>query len=187
MKEMDVFDEIEKTFKTLYFGWDGVEQFTGSGDRLRRLVAEMCWPMARIDEESNKCLKAVYPDPYDEMLVTKPINVWTFCPHHLLPCNFKVHIGYIPSGKVLGLSKFARVAVIYGKSPIMQEQYNRDLANFFWENLKPEGLGVFVTGKHGCMGCRGVNQELEVITSVLKGSFKTDGIVREEFYHLCRG
>jgi GTP cyclohydrolase I len=185
---VNIFKEIEDGFKILYRGWDGAEQFDGSGERLQRLVQEMCWPREVIEAEIQKCFKAVFKDPYDEMLTTKPINVWTFCPHHILPCNFKVHIGYIPKGQVLGLSKFARVAVTLGRCPIMQEQYSRELADILLKNLQPEGLGVYVLGKHGCMGCRGVNQDLEVTTAVLKGSFKTDSDVRREFYwHISYG
>jgi len=178
----DIFTGVEEHFRELYSGWDGAEQFEGSGERLRRLVDEMCWPREKIMEEVNKCLKAVFKDPYDEMLVTKPIDVWTFCPHHILPCNFKVHIGYIPQGGVLGLSKFARIAVALGRCPIMQEQYSRELADILESRLSPEGLGVYVVGRHGCIGCRGVNQSLDISTAVLRGSFKTDQKVRDEFY-----
>lgn len=184
---MDIFEKIEELFRERYKDWEGVAQFEGSGERLRRLVDEMCWPLGDIGEEVQKCLQAVFPDKYDEMLVCKDMNVWTLCPHHLLPCNFKVNIGYIPVGKVLGLSKFTRIASAYGKRPIMQEQYTRELAGLFMETLEPEGLGIYVIGKHGCMGCRGINQDIEVVTSTLRGSFKDDPMVREEFYAICRG
>lgn len=184
--DKDVFDEIESFFKTAYYGWDGAEQFDGSGDRLRRLFGEMCWTRSQIDSEVQKYLKAVFPDPFDEMLVCKNINVWTLCPHHLLPCNFKVYIGYIPNGKVLGLSKFARVAVTLAKNPIMQEQYTREIVDTLWDNLNPDGLGVYVIGKHGCIGCRGVGQELDIVTSKLVGSFFDDQKTREEFFSICR-
>ncbi len=186
-----IFNQIEALFKERYKGWDGADQFEGSGERLRRLIDEMCWPMDKIEKEVSKCLKAVFDDKYDEMLVCGQqggeINVWTLCPHHILPCNLKVKIGYIPVGKVLGLSKFTRIATAYGKRPIMQEQYTRELADLFMGTLEPEGLGVYVTGKHGCMGCRGVNQEISIVTSTLRGSFKKDPMVREEFYSICRG
>ena len=186
--EGNLFDTIEKTFKRVYNGWEGAGQFSGSGKRLRNLVEEMCWPSRKIEEEVSKCLQAVFADKYDEMLVTKFIEVWTLCPHHLLPCNFNVKIGYIPIGGVLGLSKFTRISVTLGKRPIMQEQYTREVADTLWEGLKPEGLGIYVIGKHGCMGCRGVNQpNVEVVTSTLRGSFKANHTVREEFYAICRG
>jgi len=179
----EVTARIEGYFKEYYKGWGGAEQFNGSGDRLRRLVEEMCWPSGRILEGVGKCLEAVFKDCYDEMLVVKGIEVWTLCPHHLLPCEFTVSVGYIPNGKVLGLSKFARVAVLLGKRPVMQEMYTRELAEVLWSTLGPEGVGVYVIGRHGCMGCRGVKQsQSSVATCVLKGSFKEDGKVREEFY-----
>lgn len=186
--ETNIFQEIEDSFKTLYCGWDGAKQFDGSGERLQRLIVEMCWPRTRIDEEVKACLEKVFPDDYDEMLVTRPINVWTFCPHHILPCNFKVHIGYIPNGDVLGLSKFARIAVAMGRCPIMQEQYTRELIKVLQDGLEPEGLGVYVVGRHGCIGCRGVGQSLDISTASLEGTFKIDPEVRQEFYwHISQG
>ena len=184
---MDVYDQIELLFKKAYRDWEGGAQFNGSGDRLRRLVSEMCWTRKEADEEIEKCLKAVFPDPYNEMLTVKGISVWTFCPHHILPCNFRVSIGYIPNGQVLGLSKFARIAVATGKRPIMQEQYTRELSDVLDDNLRPAGLGVYVAGKHGCIGCRGVNQDLEVVTTNLRGDFLDDQKTREEFLSICRG
>lgn len=182
----DIFSRIELLFREKYKDWDGGEQFKGSGERLRRLIDEMCWSREEVEEEVEHCLKAVFDEPYNEMLTARPINVWTFCPHHILPCNFKVHIGYVPNGKVLGLSKFTRIAVARAKMPIMQEQYTRELADTLWEGLVPDGLGVYVIGKHGCMGCRGVNQEVDIITSTLKGSMYADSRARGEFFALCR-
>ena len=182
----DIFQGFEQFYKDRYKNWSGKRQFKGSGERLRRLVDEMCWECDAIDFEVAKCLESVFKDPYNEMLVCKNVNVWALCPHHLLPCNFKVYVGYIPNGQVLGLSKFARVAVALAKRPIMQEQYTRELADTFEKNLKPDGLGIYVIGKHGCMGCRGVNQEIEIVTSILKGSLYEDAKAREEFYSVCK-
>lgn len=184
---MDIFEEIEKLFRKGYEGWDGAAQFKGSGKRLRRLIGEMCWSREAVMEDIERSLEAVFDDPYDEMLVCRGISVWTFCPHHILPCHFKVHIGYVPNGRVLGLSKFARIAVSCGKMPIMQEQYTRELADVLWSRLRPDGLGIYVVGKHGCMGCRGINQEIEVVTTNLQGSFFDDPRTREEFYLVCKG
>ena len=183
---MDIFTEAEEMFKKVYADWDGATQFDGSGDRLRRLVRELCWTSMAIREEVEKCLEAVFRDTYHEMLVCKNINVWALCPHHFLPCNFKVSIGYVPTGYVLGLSKFTRIAVAMGKRPIMQEQYTRELTDTLWNKLNPDGLGVYVVGTHGCMGCRGVNQEIDIVTSNLKGSFYKDEKTRGEFLSICR-
>jgi GTP cyclohydrolase I len=178
---MSLFEEIEKSFKEKYKGWKGAEQFDGSGKRLERLWDEMCWPQWKVTEELGKHFKAVFNDEYSEMLISGPTDVWVLCPHHILPCLFKVHIGYIPNGKVLGLSKFSRIAITLGKRPIMQETYSRELAEAFMKRLQPEGVGIYIIGKHGCIGCRGVNQDVEIKTCVLKGSFLEDPDVKEEF------
>lgn len=183
----DYFIEVEQELRKRYEGWEGERQFEGSGRRLRSLVEELCWDSKRIGEEVEKHFEAVFEDPFDEMLVTGPTLVWTLCPHHLLPVEFKCWIGYIPMGKVLGLSKFSRVAITLGKRPIMQEMYSRELADAIATHLSPEGVGVYIIGKHGCIGCRGINQDVDITTSVLRGSFKGDSTVRQEFYNIVLG
>ena len=183
---MDIYARIEQGLIKRYEDWEGKCQFEGTGNRLRRMIDELCWPTQKIDKSLEGCFRAVYPDEYDEMLVSGPTSVWTLCPHHLLSCNFKVFIGYIPNGKVLGLSKFSRVALILGKRPIMQEQYSRDIANAIMSYLEPKGVGVYIEGHHGCIGCRGVNQDIGISTSVLLGEFKTQPEVRSEFYRIVK-
>ena len=178
-----LFEQLEFELRKRYEGWDGAKHFIGTGERLGRMLDEMCWSNRDIKEEIGQCLSATFDDSYDEMLVSCPTSVWTLCPHHLLPCHFSVTIGYIPVGKVLGLSKFSRVAVVLGKRPVIQEQYSRELADILWDTLKPEGVGVVVVGKHGCMLARGIKQNVDVSTSILLGSFKEDPMVREEFYN----
>ena len=86
----------------------------------------------------------------------------------------------------LDLSKFSRVALILGRRPIMQEQYSQDVANAIMTHLKPRGVGVYIVGHHGCIGCRGVNQEVNVSTSILLGEFRSQPEVRSEFYRIAR-
>lgn len=170
---------------SLYPSWDGIKQFKGTSNRLVRMYGDFCWPQDKIEEELNRQFR-IFDNGYDEMLVVKDIHVWTLCPHHLLPCEFKVFIGYIPTGKVLGLSKFARIAEILAKRPIMQEQYSTELAELLMEKLKPKGVAVFVIGQHGCMTARGVRQHSDVVTSVVRGDFLKEGPTREEFFAICR-
>ena len=169
----------------LYPSWKGVKQFEGTPGRLVRMYEDFCWPQERIDKELSKQFR-VFDDGYDEMLVQKGISVWTLCPHHLLPCHFKVTIGYIPSGRVLGLSKFTRIAEVLARRPIMQEAYSTELADLLREQLKPLGVAVFIVGRHGCMSARGVKQENDVVTSVVRGAFLKEGPTREEFFAICR-
>jgi GTP cyclohydrolase IA len=174
---------VEEYFLEKYKDWPGKVNFLGTGARLHRLYEELCWPMDRIDEEIQKAFKSVFEDNYSEMLCKGPIDVWTLCPHHLVPCNFETYIGYIPEGnKVLGLSKFSRIAIAMAKRPIMQEQYSSELAEIFEKGLKPTGVGVLVIGSHGCVQCRGVHQNSKVTTTVLKGQFLSEPSVKAEFY-----
>ena len=169
----------------LYPTWEGKEQFKGTPGRLVRMYQDFCWEQERIEEELSKQFK-VFENGYNEMLVVKDISIWTLCPHHLLPCHLKVSIGYIPAGKVLGLSKFARIAEILSKRPTMQEAYSTELADLLMEKLQPKGVAVYVVGSHGCMTARGVRQHSDVVTSVLRGSFLKEGPTRNEFLAVCR-
>jgi len=182
----DIFEEAEKRLRKKYYGWEGAKHFKGTGHRLVRACEELCWTNEKIKTELEKCFGAAYVDNYDELLVEGPIEVWTLCPHHLLPCRLTVHIGYIPNELVLGLSKFVRIAIILGKRPVIQEMYTRELANEVQKHLDPKGIGISVTGVHGCMRTRGVRQNANVTTSVLTGIIENRLEVRAEFYDLVR-
>ena len=171
--------------QTRYEGWEGSEQFNGTTDRIARMYEDFCWTPRKIGEELEKQFHT-FKNGYDQMLVRGPITVWTLCPHHLLPVCLKCWIGYLPSGKVLGLSKFTRVAVILGKRPIMQEQYVNDLANILMEKLEPRGLGVYIEGVYGCMTSRGIHEDSIVTTDALRGEF-LEAAPRAEFFAMVRG
>ena len=178
-------EELVSYLKSLYGGWEGARQFKGTPDRLVRMYEDFCWPSEKIEEEVEKAFKQ-FENGYDEMLVVKDISVWTLCPHHLLPCHFNVTIGYLPTGKVLGLSKFARIAVAMGRRPVMQEEYCSELAKKISEGLEPKGVAVYIVGKHGCMNSRGILQSSDVVTSKVQGDFLKEHSTREEFFAICR-
>ena len=175
---------LSSYFRNLYEGWIGAEQLRDTPYRLARMYREFCWPPDRIQKELDRQFR-LFEQTYDAMLVTNPIEVWVLCPHHLLPGKFRVIIGYIPRGKVLGLSKFSRIAITMGKRPIMQEQYTIELADELERRLDPKGVAVYVSGRHGCMVSRGVRQSGPITTSVIKGAFE-DHPTREEFYAIAR-
>ncbi len=155
--------------ETIYASWDGAKQFQGTIDRLVQMFGELCWSPERIKTELDRHTK-LFEDGYAEVMTIPDIQVVTLCPHHLLPCEYRVDISYSPGeGRVLGLSKFARIAVILGKRPIMQEMYTRELADQLFERIKPKGVQVKVIGSHGCMRFRGVLQPLKVQTMVTRG------------------
>ena len=178
------FQTLESHLKRKYYGWAGRGQFDGTGERLGRAFDEFCWTSKAIEAEIQKALKSEFDYDIDEMLVEGPIDVWTLCPHHLLPCHFDVYVGYIPTGQVLGLSKFARIAVALGKRPVIQEMFTKEFGDIISTRLKPTGVGVFVVGQHGCMQSRGIKQRANVTTAALYGAIKDRPEARAEFYAL---
>jgi len=176
---------LVSVFQERYEGWEGAKQFSGTPDRLVRMYDDFCWPPERISSELDKAFGRTFKHSYKETLVVKPIDVWTLCPHHFLPCRFNVSIGYAPDGFVLGLSKFARIADALSRRPVMQEEYSDELANLLMERLQPRGVAVYIIGQHGCMITRGVRQSSSVVTSVVKGIFE-EPAYRAEFLALCR-
>ncbi len=183
----DIFDALVIELRKRYYGWEGAKQFEGTADRLKRAFVEFCWTEEAIKGAVEDCFKAAYVDSYSEMLVSGPTSVWTLCPHHLLPCHFSVYIGYVPNERILGLSKFSRIATAIGHRPIIQEMYSRELAKVVWDGLRPKGVGVFVIGEHGCMRARGIMQDVNVSTSVLMGVMLDRPEVRAEFLSVVKG
>jgi GTP cyclohydrolase I len=124
---------------------------------------------------------------YDEMVVVTNIDFYSLCEHHLLPFFGVAHIGYIPNGKVVGLSKIPRIVDMFARRLQIQEKMTQDIANVLHEHLNPDGVGVVIEGYHMCMMMRGVEKDkAKMITSSLLGSFKEDQKTRTEFLELIR-
>ncbi len=125
---------------------------------------------------------------YDEMIVVKDIELYSFCEHHMLPFFGKAHVAYIPNGKIIGLSKLPRLVEIYARRLQNQERLTTQIAESLQELLAPKGVAVVIEAKHFCMMARGVEkQSSEVTTSALKGLFKKDASTRAEFLRLIKG
>ena len=126
--------------------------------------------------------KAVFKTDNEQMVIVKDIDYWSHCEHHMVPFFGRVHIGYLPNGSVLGLSKFARLVDLYAKRLQIQEQMTFQIADAIEKHLKPAGLAVVVTGTHLCMAMRGVKKPNSItITNDIRGAFLTEVGVREEF------
>jgi len=131
-------------------------------------------------------MKTFNGDGYDEMIISKDIEYYSMCEHHMLPFFGKVHIAYIPNGKVIGLSKLSRLVDIYARRLQIQEKMTNQIAEALMTYLKPQGVGVVIEGKHLCMVMRGVQkQNSSMITSSIKGNFEEQK-VREEFLNLTK-
>jgi len=139
------------------------------------------------ENKVRQLLSVSFPTSYDGMVVTSPIGVSSLCPHHFENVSYKVCMGYIPKGKLIGLSKIGRVIRLIAKQPIMQEDYTKKIADVFWNCLEPEGLGVIVKGQHMCMTARGLEQEgVYTTTSEVRGWFRDKSYVKDEFLKICQ-
>ena len=119
---------------------------------------------------------------YDEMIVLRDIEYESHCEHHMAPIIGKVHIGYLPNGKVVGISKLARVVEAYARRFQVQEKMTAQIANCIQRALNPRGVGVVVVGAHECMTTRGIHKRgVSMVTSKMLGSFREDARTRSEF------
>lgn len=128
----------------------------------------------------------VFDDPCDEMVILRNLEIFSCCEHHMLPFFGKAHVAYLPDGRVIGVSKLARIVEIFSRRLQIQERLTQQITAALDEHLKPKGSACVIEAKHLCMACRGVNkQHSEMITSSLTGEFRQPE-VRQEFLHLIR-
>ena len=131
---------------------------------------------------------ATFTETYKDMIVVKDIEMYSLCEHHLLPFFGRVHIGYIPRGKLLGLSKMPRLVELYSLRLQVQKRMTRQIAECLQHHLEPIGVGVVIEAAHLCMQMRGVEkQNSRAITSSVLGIFQSDPRTRAEFMGLVRG
>ena len=133
--------------------------------------------------------KALFTVSYDEMVIVKDISIASMCEHHLAPFVGKCHIAYIPKeGRILGISKLARLAETFSRRLQLQERLTTDIANTLFEGLKPIGVMVVIEAAHTCMTLRGVRKaDAKTITSAVLGGFRTDPRTRAEAMALITG
>jgi GTP cyclohydrolase IA len=130
---------------------------------------------------------ALFDVSYDEMVIVKDIEMFSLCEHHLLPFFGKVHVAYIPNGKVLGLSKIPRLVDIFARRLQVQERLTVQIAETIQSAIQPQGVGVVVEARHLCVMMRGVEkQHSSAVTSHMLGSFRNSDKTREEFLSLIR-
>ena len=163
-------------------GRDGLERTPARVARSLRTFTE------GYSQDPSRVLQgALFDVSYDEMVLVRDIDFYSLCEHHLLPFFGRVHIGYIPNGKVVGLSKLPRVVEIFARRLQVQERFTTQLAQTIEDVLSPRGVGVVVEAIHLCMMMRGVEkQNLSAITSSMRGAFQNDSKTRSEFMELIR-
>jgi GTP cyclohydrolase I len=139
-------------------------------------------------QNPKEILSTVFEDgSCDEMVILKNIEFSSMCEHHVLPFRGKAHIAYLPNGKVVGLSKLARLVDCFAKRLQIQEKMTQQVANEINTHLNPKGVAVILEAHHQCMSCRGVGkQNSTMITSSMIGKFRDDHMVRNEFLTLVK-
>src|SRR4029077_18742114 len=139
-------------------------------------------------EEPNSVLTgALFDVSYDEMVIVKDIEMFSLCEHHILPFFGKVHVAYIPNGKVVGLSKIPRLVDIFARRLQVQERLTVQIAETIQNAIQPQGVGVVFEARHLCVMMRGVEkQHSSAVTSHMLGSFRNSDKTREEFLSLIR-
>jgi len=163
------------------------EGLVGTPARVAEMYAEL---FAGLDKDPKEELTVGYELGHREMVIVRDIPFYSMCEHHLLPFYGVAHIGYVPNveGRVVGLSKLARVVEIIAKRPQIQERLTTQIADAIMDGLKPSGVAVIIQAEHLCMIMRGIKKPgSNIVTSALRGTFRSRVETRTEFFSLLQG
>jgi GTP cyclohydrolase I len=176
--------EAEQAVRTL-LGWAGDDPTReGLRDTPRRVAEAYREWFSGYDVDPRDYLSRTFEETagYDEMVVLRDIEFESHCEHHMAPIIGRAHVGYLPTNKVVGISKLARVVDVFARRFQVQEKMTAEIARAINEVLKPRGVGVVIEAAHECMTTRGVHKrQVSMITSKMLGSFRTDARTRSEF------
>lgn len=161
------------------------EGLAGTPDRVARMYAEL---FSGLREDPASYLEVGFSEEYDEMVVLRDIPFHSMCEHHLLPFMGRAHVAYLPRGKVVGLSKLARVVEAYARRPQLQERLTQQIAHLLMDRLDAKGVGVIIEATHTCMTIRGVKKPgATMVTSCMLGLFRSNPATRSEAMDLLTG
>jgi GTP cyclohydrolase I len=153
--------------------------------RVARMYAEL---FSGLRKDPREPLQKTFTQKYDEMVLVKDIGFESVCEHHLLPFIGKAHVAYLPKGKIVGLSKLARVVEVVARRPQVQERMTEEIADLLMHELEAKGVGVILEATHTCMTVRGVRKPQSICTtSAMRGAFKANQSTRSEFMALVYG
>ncbi len=180
-------DKIEEAVRLLLEGIgedcnrEGIKE---TPDRVARMYEEL---FAGMDQRAEEHLSKTFEAENNEMVLEKDISFYSTCEHHLMPFYGKVHIAYIPDGRVVGISKLARTVEVYARRLQIQEKMTAQIADAIMENLKPQGVMVMVQAEHMCMTMRGVKKPgSQTVTMIARGQFEKNERLQNMFLSLVK-
>ncbi len=181
-------EEMMQAVRTLLLGLGEDPDREGLKDTPKRVVKALQFLTKGYHESLDELLNgAVFTEDANEMVLIRDIDIFSSCEHHILPILGRAHVAYIPNGKVIGLSKIARICEMYGRRLQVQERLTLQIAEALEGLLKPQGVAVVVEASHMCMVMRGVQKPGSwTVTSAMRGVFAEDAKTREEFMNLIR-
>ncbi|MFT5442454.1 MAG: GTP cyclohydrolase I [Myxococcota bacterium] len=184
----DPIDPMEKAVTTILNELGENPERDGLRSTPKRVAAAMRFFTKGYNQDPIETLNnAMFDVDYDEMVLVKDIDFYSLCEHHMVPFFGRVHVGYIPNGKVVGLSKIPRLVDMFARRLQVQERFTMEVAGIIEDVLKPKGVAVVVQAKHLCMVMRGVEKQNSfAITSSMRGCFNDDPKTRAEFMELIR-
>ena len=160
----------------------------GLRDTPRRIAEAYAELFAGLYQDPLAVLGSGFEESHKEMVILKNIPFYSLCEHHFLPFHGQAHVGYVPEGRIVGVSKIARVVDILARRPQMQERLTSQLADTLMEGLSPDGVAVVIEAEHLCLTMRGAQKPGTVmITSAIRGGFRRRGVTRAEFLSLVQG
>ncbi len=163
----------------------GREGLAETPRRVARMYAEL---FAGLHQDPAKHMEVHFDEHYDEMVVLRDVPFYSMCEHHLLPFMGKAHVAYLPRGKVVGISKLARVVEAFARRPQVQERLTTGIADMLMERLDARGVGVIIEAEHTCMTIRGIRKPGSVmVTSAMRGLCKSNLATRNEVINLLTG
>lgn len=178
-------DALIATVQTLIeqLGLDGASQ--GLADTPRRIADMYLELFSGLHEDPADQLAVQFEEGHDEMVILKDIPFYSMCEHHFLPFHGTAHVGYLPDGRIVGLSKIARAVEIYARRPQVQERLTSQVADAIESALGAKGVGVVIEAEHLCMTARGVRKPgALMVTSAMRGRFRETENTRQEFLRL---
>jgi GTP cyclohydrolase IA len=159
----------------------------GLRDTPRRIADMYAEIFSGVDCDPSSVLSVTFEENHQEMVILRDIPFYSMCEHHFLPFHGVAHVGYIPRGRILGISKIARVVEMLARRPQLQERLTGQIADALMNAIQPHGVGVVVEAEHLCMTMRGVKKPgTRIVTSANRGIFRDRPVTRDEFMSLIR-